>query len=203
MTMSADAERMRVLQMIEDGELTAAEGLARLDDLAPVSPSAVVDAPAAIGPENAPAERDRQHWRRWWVIPFWIGLGILLFGALLMYWAYSAGGFSGWFVLAALPFGLGVLVTALAAGARSAKWIHIRIKTGKGGAPKNIALSFPLPLRFSAWVLRTFGDRIPQLKERGVDELIVALADSTLSDTPFYIDVQDEADGEHVQVYIG
>jgi hypothetical protein len=201
--MSADAERMRILQMIEDGEITAAEGLARLDDLAPIAPSAVVDAPAAVGPEHAPAERDLQHWRRWWVIPFWAGVGILLAGALLMYWAYSTGGLSAWFVLAGLPFGLGVLVTALAAGARTAKWIHIRIQTGKGGAPKHIALSFPLPLRFSAWVLRTFGDRIPQLKERGVDELIVALAEGTSSDTPFYIDVQDEADGEHVQVYIG
>ena len=201
--MSTGNERMRILQMIEDGEITAAEGLRRLDDLAPMVPAAVVDAPKAIGPENAPPDRDLERWKRWWVIPLYLGLGTVLVGALLMYWAYAAGGFSAWLVLAALPFSFGVLVTALAAGTRTAKWIHIRIKTGETGGPKLIALSFPLPLRFSAWLLRAFGSRIPQLKERGVDDLIIALADTTSSDTPFYIDVQDGKDGEHVQVYIG
>ena len=66
-----------------------------------------------------------------------------------------------------------------------------------------LALSFPLPLRFTGWLLRTFGSRIPQLKERGVDDLIIALADTPTTDTPLYIDVQDGKGGEHVQVYIG
>jgi hypothetical protein len=202
-TMSDDTERMHILQLIEDGEISAAEGLRRLDALAPLVASAVVDAPTPVGPEHAPPDRDLEHWKRWWVIPLYIGLSIVLAGALLMYWAYAAGGFSAWFVLAALPFSFGVLVTALAAGTRTAKWIHIRVKTGERDGPKNIALSFPLPLRFSAWLLRTFGHRLPQLKDRGVDDLIVALADTTSSKTPFYIDVQDGKDGEHVQVYIG
>jgi hypothetical protein len=210
--MAADTERMRILQLIEDGEITAAEGLRRLDDLTPIAPTAVLDAPKPIGREHVPAERELAHWKRWWVIPLYAGLGVTVVGALLMYAAYAAAGFGAWFVLAALPFGLGVLISALAAGTRSAKWIHIRVKTGEthgpvaaspGGRGTNIALSFPLPLRFSGWLLRTFGSRLPQLKDRGVDDLIIALADTTSADTPFYIDVQDGRDGEQVQVYIG
>lgn len=201
--MSSDSERMHILQLIEDGEITAAEGLRRLDDLTPVSPAAVVDAPTPIGPEHAPPDRDLEHWKRWWIIPLYVGLGFVVVGALLMYAAYAAAGFGAWFVLAALPFGLGVLVSTLAAGTRTAKWLHLRITTGEDDGRKRIALSFPLPLRFTGWLLRTFGSRIPQLKERGVDDLIIALADSTSAETPFYIDVQDGKNGEHVQVYIG
>lgn len=206
--MSADTERMRILQLIEDGQISAAEGLHRLDALTP-PPAVVVDAPTPIGPEHAPPDRDLERWRRWWIIPLWIGLGIVVIGALLLYAAYAAGGFGFWFFAAALPFSLGVLVTALAAGTRTAKWIHIRIRTPERGGqaarrgPRNIALSFPLPLRLTAWALRTFGHRLPQLKDRGVDELIMALAEGTSSSTPFYVDVRDGSDGEHVQVYIG
>ena len=201
--MTTDNDRMHILQLIEDGEITAAEGLRRLDALAPLAPSAVIDAPKAIGPEHAPPDRELERWKRWWVIPLYIGLGTTTVGAGLMYLAYTAAGLGFWFVLAALPFSLGVALTAAAAGTRTAKWVHIRIKTGETDGPKNIALSFPLPLRFSGWLLRTFGDHIPQLKERGVDDLLIALAETDTTDTPFYVDVQEGANGEHVQVYIG
>jgi hypothetical protein len=201
--MSTEHDRMHILQLIEDGEITAAEGLRRLDELAPLIPSAVVDAPAATRPEHAPPDRELARWKRWWTIPLYLGLGMTTLGALLMYAAYAAAGLGGWFVLASLPFGLGVLVSALAAATRTAKWLHLRIDTAEADGPRRIALSFPLPLRLTGWLLRTFGDRLPQLKERGVDDLIIALAETDTADTPFYIDVQDGPRGEHVQVYIG
>jgi hypothetical protein len=43
----------------------------------------------------------------------------------------------------------------------------------------------------------------PRLKDTNVDELIVALNDSVTRDEPLFIDVQEGADGERVQVYIG
>jgi hypothetical protein len=44
---------------------------------------------------------------------------------------------------------------------------------------------------------------VPQLKDTGVDDLIIALRDSTSHDEPFFVDVQDDEDGERVQVYLG
>ena len=198
--MSGSAERMRVLQMIEDGQVSAADGLKLLDAL---SADDMAPAADAVAPGQSAGNPDLEYWRRWWMAPMWAGIGVLLVGAVLMFAAYQASGFGFWFVCAALPFAAGVVIMALAAGSRSARWLHVRVRTNQrtNDWPRNIALSFPLPIRLTAWLLRLFGPFIPQLKDHGLDEVILALAETTSSDAPLYVDV-DEG-GERVQVYIG
>ena len=188
--MSGSAERMRVLQMIEDGQVSAAEGLRLLD--------------AAV-PGHTDGNPDLAYWRRWWMAPMWAGIGVLLLGATFMFAAYQAGGFGFWFFCAALPFAAGVVIMALATGSRSARWLHVRVHTNQQANdwPRNIALSFPLPIRLTAWLLRLCGRFIPQLKDHGLDEVILALAETTSSDAPLYVDVDEGEGGERVQVYIG
>jgi hypothetical protein len=99
-----------------------------------------------------------------------------------------------------LPMILGVVVIVLAGWSRRAKWLHLRISEGE---QQKIAFSFPLPLTLAAWALRIARPFVPQLEETGVDELIIALRDGTTGDEPFFIDVQDEEEGERVRVYIG
>jgi hypothetical protein len=202
--MPGEAERMQILQMIEDGRVTAAEGLRLLDALGgPAGAEAGADpAPEPAAAETVP-EVDLEKWRRWWVVPMWVGTGILLVGTLLMYGAYRAGGFGFWFGCATLPFLVGVLVMALAGFSQTARWLHIRVKTGQEEWPRNIAISLPLPIGLTAWFLRTFGSRIPKLRETGVDELIMALGEHTSSKAPLYINVDEGQGGEKVQVYIG
>ena len=206
--MPSSSERMRILQMIEDGQVSAAEGLKLLDALsaAETAPSANQAAPAAPAKDGQPpANPDREYWRRWWIVPMWAGIGVLLVGALLMFAAYQASGFGFWFMCAALPFAAGVLIMALASGSRSARWLHVRVRTNPNANdwPRNIALSFPLPIRLTAWLLRLVGPFIPQLKDHGLDDLILALAETTSSDAPLYVDVDEGEGGERVQVYIG
>jgi hypothetical protein len=203
--MTSDQERMHILQMIEDGKISAADGLRLLDGLGRLGQDAAPGAAAAEAPraEQAPPDPGLERWRRWWVIPAYVGLGIVTVGALLMYWAYSASGIGFWLACAALPFAFGVLLVALAAGSRSARWVHVRVQNNTGSRPHKIAVSLPLPIRFTAWVLRVFGRFLPALKDRGVDELIMALGDSTSPTSPLYIDVHETDGGEHVQVYIG
>ena len=204
--MPDSAARMRILQMIEDGQVSAADGLKLLDALgaddAAATPS--VD-DAATAPGQPAAGPDLDYWRRWWLVPMWAGIGVLLVGAVLMFAAYQAGGFGFWFGCAALPFAVGVLIMALAAGSRSARWLHVRVRTNQKANdwPHNIALSFPLPIRLTAWLLRLAGPFIPQLKDHGLDELILALAETTSSEAPLYVDVDEGEGGERVQVYIG
>ena len=133
----------------------------------------------------------------------WVGTGVVFVSALLMYAAYQGSGFGFWFACATLPFLAGVAVMALAGFSQSARWVHIRVKGSPAKGGRNIAISLPLPIKFTAWALRTFGPYIPQLKQTGVDELVLALAEHTSSKTPFYVDVDQGASGEHVQVYIG
>ena len=206
--MTAPEERMHILQMIEDGKISAADGLRLLDGLAAGAARDDAQPPAGDGPapdagRTFAGDAGLARWRRWWIVPTFVGMGVVTVSALFMYWAYAASGIGFWLACASLPFAAGVLLMALAAGSRSATWVHVRVKNARGDRPHNIAISLPLPIRPTAWALRTFGGLIPALKDRGIDELIMALGDSTSPESPLYVDVHETDGGEHVQVYIG
>lgn len=156
-----------------------------------------------LEPVNATLPPDVDKWRRWWVIPLWVGVIITVLGGLMMSWALQTYGFGFWFACAWVPLLLGVVLIVMAWGSRTARWLHIRVRQSPGEWPQNIAFSFPIPLRMTAWFLRIFGDFIPGLQDTSVDELIVALDDSTSPENPLYIEIEDDEDGERVEVFIG
>jgi hypothetical protein len=204
--MSAREERIMILEMIETGKISSEEGLQLLADLdKPDSESAgepdlVQSSPGAV-PAHDP--EDLASWKKWWVIPLWIGVAVTLLGAALMYGAYTTGGLTVWFFLSWLPFVLGVGTIALAWRSQNSPWIHLRIQQAPGEKPHKIAFSLPLPIRFTAWLLRTFGRWIPDLDSRGLDEVILALGESADQDQPLSIVVNEGKDGEQVLIYIG
>jgi hypothetical protein len=255
--MSLEAERIKILELIDNGLISAEEGIRLLNALngqedgeaasRNVDPPALqIDLPAAEEPQASlpepeftassrveipgpefepPPARADQHqtadepaaevitpapkfdpakvkWRSWWWIPMWVGVGITLIAALLMYWAYSASGVGFWFACTWFPFMLGVGVMALAWASRTMRWIHVRVHQKPGEKPQRIAISLPIPLHLTAWFLRTFGKNIPHMGNTGLDELIMAL-DATSPDTPFYVEVNEGNNGERVEVYIG
>lgn len=146
---------------------------------------------------------DAQKWRRFWMVPFWVGVGFIIFGALLMFWVQQAYGINFWFFCAGAPFILGLIVLVIAWQSRTSPWLHLRVQQPPGEWPRRIALSFPLPLRPTAWFIRTFRPVIPGMEDMALDEVILALQDSTSSENPLFIEVEDEEDGEHVEIYIG
>ncbi len=160
---------------------------------------------AEVLPPAAPyaPPADAQKWKRWWMLPVWIGVGITVFGGLFMYLALRSSGIGFWFVCASTPFILGVLVIAVAWGSRNAPWLHLRVRQAPGERPEKIAFSMPLPVRPAAWFLRTFGRWIPGLQDQSYDELILAVGDKTSPDNPLYIVVDEEDTGEKVEIYIG
>ena len=223
-------ERIQILEMIENGTITASEGASLLkaleaDDVVEDIHVTGKDEPESVVSEGDPFPQKNEStaeplsgdliadtfdpeiekWRRWWMIPLWIGVGITVIGGLLMAWAYQATGFSFWFGCSWLPFLLGIAVMAMAWSSRTARWLHLRVQQESGEWPRTIAFSFPLPLRFAAWVMRIFGQFIPKVNETGVDfdQLIQVLENSTNSDTPFYVEVDEGENGEKVQIYIG
>ena len=208
-TDSTDAKRFHLLEMVERGEIDAAEAMRQMAALdtdreswTPDRTSSIVDAPSL-----PPIDPDIAHWKRWWVIPFWIGLAVMMVAGLLMLSALQSSGMGFWFFCAWLPFLAGVAVLALAWGSRTSRWLHVRVNTGQDEWPRKIAVSFPIPTRLVAGLLRVAGPHIPGLRERlngtALDELILALDETTSSQTPFYVDVAEGESGERVQVYIG
>lgn len=225
--------RMQILEMIESGVITAEEGTRLLQaieveadrseildetfqplpnrveaggeqfagDFSGPEVGEVIDSPQ--GPRLNDFDEQIDKWRRWWMIPLWIGVGITILGGLMMFWAYQASGFGFWFGCAWLPFLLGVVMMAFAVSSRTSRWLHLRVHQKPGERPQTIAISFPLPLRFAAWFVRNFGRYIPQLNRNGLDEMILALGKNTGPQAPFYVEVDEGEGGEQVQIYIG
>ena len=151
---------------------------------------------------NPPDPEEIKKWKRWWVIPMWIGVGITVIGGALMYSAFAASGMGFWFACAWFPFMLGVLLMALAWSSRTSPWLHVRVHQRPGQSPQKIAISFPLPIRFAGWGLKTFGHYIPNMEGVDLEGMLQAIDESAKDGTPFFVDVDDD-DGERVQVFIG
>ena len=234
--MSEANERLHVLSMIENGKITAAEGVRLLQALdageselasgadapLPAGSQADHDAPAqpadsftsqqdragdsgvpASGSEAPSIPPEMRRWRNYWMIPLWIGVGITILGGLLMNSILQASGVGFWFLCGSLPFLIGLAIIVVAWWSRTARWLHLRVDQKPGEKPQHIALSFPVPIRLASWGIKTFGDRIPGLKNTSVDEILTAVETTTNPDNPLFIDVNEDEDGERVRVYIG
>jgi hypothetical protein len=219
--MTEKNERIQILEMIESGVITAEEGARllqafdadeRLEETRNEHSESTSE--AVFGDEPDPMEGvvfdteyqpDFERWKRYWVIPLWIGVGFTIIGSLVMLWIYQSTGFSFWFACSWLPFLLGVGLITMAWGSRSARWLHLRIQQEPGEWPQTIAFSFPLPLNFAAWFMRTFGQFIPKVNEIDLDfdKVIETFKNSTTPEHPFYVEVDEGENGETVQIYIG
>ena len=194
-------ERLVILKMLETGRIDAdgaATLLAALDTGPEQVPELVSEQPEAPGPEPGGPPTN---WARFWIYPMLGGMVALILGALVTAIVSTSGGAAGWILCCGwLPMFAGLTVVILAVWTRQAKWLHLRI-TEEGS--RKIAFSFPLPLPLAAWALRIAQPFVPELADTGVDELILAMRDSATGDEPIIIDVQDNEEGERVQLQLG
>ena len=209
--MSAE-ERRKVLQMVQDGKISAEQAaslMRALDtDPDPTEPDVeVLEAGPIPGAEQTDApefEAVKARARRFAMIPLWIGVLITVFSAWGMYTIQQNSGVNFWFFFLLFPLLLGVLLIALGAGAQGSKWLYVNVdRRNAHDWPRNITLGFPLPLGLTAWVLRNFGHNMRGMKNTNVDEIIQILDATGKSGAPLIINANDNEDGEHVQVYIG
>jgi hypothetical protein len=224
-------ERMRILEMVAEGTITseqAAQLIQALDESADdevymedaeadIEPMVVEADYVDDGPEPAyeafepdePYEvpempKSVRRFRSFWYIPLAIGVFITSVSGLLVYAGNQASWHWFWMVCVWMPLLLGIVITMIAAMSRTARWVHVRVKTGQDEWPRNIRISLPLPLRTAAFTVKFFGRFIPGLDEVPIpiDEAIYAVKDSLTPDDPLYIHV-DNPGGEKVEVYIG
>ncbi len=224
--MTNEAERLQILEMIEKGVITAEEGVRLLNSLqdeaeqsaVPPMPSvayatgAAAPAPEVITgepiPEDKPAEpasnfeAETRKWRSWWWIPLTVGIVITAVSGFLMVLAYQSSGFGFWFACLWFPLLLGVLVISLAAASRTTRWLHVRVHQVPGEWPRTIAISMPIPIRFTAWLLRVLKPFIHLEENINLDEIILAL-EKLSPEQPLYVHVDEGESGERVEVFIG
>ncbi len=205
-------ERRKILQMVQDGRISAeqAAGLMRALDADADSAEAeveVVEAGAGSGYEGNDAsefEAVKSRARRFAMIPLWIGVFIAVMSAWGIYSVQQSAGVNFWFFCLMVPLLLGVLLIVLGAGGEGSKWLYVNVdRRNAQDWPRNITLGFPLPLGLTAWFLRNFGQYIHGMEKTNVDEIIQILDATGKSGAPLIINANDNEDGEHVQVYIG
>lgn len=202
-------EKKQILKMVEDGKISAEEAMELLravnDDVA-ADEAEVYEAEADTGSAYEPDENLEEIAERikaYGNIPLWGGVILVVLSGLWMFGAMQASGFGFWFYCSWLPFLLGVLAVAAAAGSRKSRWVFVNVRQAPGETPQHITFGLPLPLRFSAWLMRTFGNWIPDMDAATVADLIDSFADGPTDATAVIVDVYDDEDGEHVQIFIG
>ncbi|MBE0697779.1 MAG: hypothetical protein IH586_12730 [Anaerolineaceae bacterium] len=192
------SECVNILEKVQKGELSVAEAERVLKAVDEQS------GPVATPEEPQPAESSQEDplsglgwWKNAWLIPVWVGTAVLVFSAWLLSWGYTNERFF-WFYCSWLPLALGMLILILGVWSRQARWAHVRIHDSGG---TKISISVPLPIRLTSWALNFFAPRIPELKEKHLDDLPDIL--NALGDThdPISVEVDDE-DGDRVRVYI-
>jgi hypothetical protein len=98
----------------------------------------------------------------------------------------------------------GVLLIAIGSAGQGSKWLYVNVdRPYADDWPRNITFGFPIPLGLTAWFMRNFGHNINGMKKTQVDGIVEVLTATGESDEPFIVNVDDDEDGERVQVYIG
>jgi hypothetical protein len=195
-------EKKKILEMVESGRIGAEDAAKLLDLVSQPEPS---DSEPMAPSEGAgddhresaaePEPRVRPYWRQ----ALFVGAIVMIVGGAVLADAYQHSGVSVWtWLFGWLPLFLGLAIVTIAAWARSARWIHLRITSDY----EHLTFSFPLPLSLAASVVTFLQPFVPQMRHSGIDELILALQDGLHGDEPITIEVDDEEEGEHVRVLI-
>ena len=205
-----DSERQQILKMIDEGKITAEEGLKLMQALGEDEAAEEIVEFVETEPDGEAESEKRaadphfakkiNRFRNLWAIPLWIGVAITVAAAYWMYTSLNSAGMGFWFYCSWLPFLLGVGVVALAFSSRTSRWIYVNVKQKPGEHPQRIVITFPLAA--VSWILSLVGNHIPANQKGVTDEVMRAVFEGTKSDEPLFVEV-DEDDGEHVQVYIG
>lgn len=207
-------ERKKILQMVEEGKISAEEA-ARLmavlaDHDADESVEAeieVIESRAGFGYERTEApefDKIKARARRFSLIPLWTGVFVTVLSAWAIYSIQQSAGTNFWFYCMIFPLMLGILLLALGGGGRTSRWIYVDVnrKDAKpGDGPRRITLGFPIPFGLTMWVMEHFGHNINGMNRRQVDSIVEMMKATKDSNEPLMVNVDD--DEAQVQVYIG
>lgn len=206
--MTSNESRLEILKRVQDGVLTAEEGsdLIGILDRArevPSEPEIVEPVQTLNQVEPPPVPSVSGWWKALWSL-FLIGGAVLTgFSAFWAYRGYEKAGLGWGFWLSWIPFIIGVLLMIFGWVLIDSPWLHLKVLTSNDEKPSKINITFPLPLRLFSWGSKTFGRFMPaELREKGIDELLIEVEQSLKRGEPFQIEVDDKDDGDQVFITI-
>ena len=187
-------ERLHILELVEQGEISADEGARRLESLSggdePLGPSG---GSTQAADKPAPAHAISQG-------VFWGGVGLLCGGAWLVSAVYAWHIASAWQIVGWLLFALGLLIAVAGWWLQRARWLSLRVH--EDGKPQ-VTLVLPLPLGLLEWGVRIARPWVPQLRDVRLDELILLTRQELQSGQPVVVSVDQASKGGRVQITLG
>ncbi|GAB4482903.1 MAG: hypothetical protein OHK0031_05770 [Anaerolineales bacterium] len=205
-----DSEREQVLKMIDEGKISAEQGLkliqALTEDDEQESPALAAPEAAESGfsAEAAPdpqVESLKRRVRFLYLIPLSLGVLLTVWMAWLMYSSVQAHDTGLVFYCLLFPaLLLGIFLLSLGAASQSSRWLYLDVQQKPGEKPAHILLGFPLD--WVRWLLSLFGGAIPSKEKYIAEAMMTAIADSTGA-SPLVVQVDEGDNGEKVKIYIG
>ncbi len=205
----SNADRLKVLEQLESGELDFDQALSELKGAAQAdgtssSPGAISPSPGGTSSspsatsssagETPSSSTATRIWGRWWLLPFYLGVLALGLGIVV-------ANLGSWWWLLAVPLLLsGALLTILALASRRSPWLHVRVTNPARAWPKTIGISLPVPTRFAAWAVRAIGPFIPNLDEQAIAEMLIL---GGMMDEPLHVEIDDGDSGERIEIFLG
>jgi len=212
-------ERKMILSMINEGKITAEEGLELISSLAEdeeieevvtidaeTNPSAAPEAalngevivpPAASKLEGANRGRMERS-KRWWDLAAGFGILLIVGSAMGMYQIQQAYGLNFWFFLVILPLLLGAFILIIAFPTSDSKWLFIEVESSQPG--KSVLVS--LPLSSLEGVFRLAEKFTPPGQPGFFQPFWDAMSNHSAEDSPILINV-DGGSGNRVKIFVG
>jgi len=209
--MSLRDDRLSILQKLERGDLSkeeAARLLTQLDEeKIPATRALEVVEPEVISEDepfrDASTLPEKSHLRsELWLIPFVLGLLLTVSAAMWMAQGWAAAPFGWGFWLSFFPLALGVGLMWLGWETRKARWLHLRMKQAPGKRPRQIAFSLPLPAGLLRWGMARSRGLSGNEKMQNVAQFVEEMNAAVANDGPMHILVDDDKDGEKVEIWI-
>jgi len=207
--MSAE-ERRKILQMVEEGRISAMEAatlMRALDEDIDEAEVEVIESESGSSYERTEApefDEVKARARRFSLIPLWIGVSLTVVSAWIIFSIQQNVGANFWFYCMIAPLLLGVLLIALSAGGGSSRWVYVdvdRRDAKPDDGPRRITFGLPIPFGLVTWFFESFGHNINGLGRGKVEGILQMLKATKDSNEPLMINVDDE--DAHVQVYVG
>jgi hypothetical protein len=202
-------EKKKILQMVEDGKVTAEEAMTLIkaieessveDEVEVIETGASAGAERSAGPEF---EEIKARAQKYAMVPLGIGTVFTVLSAYWMYALVQNSNYGFWFVFAWLPLLFGIMLVALSSGGMNSRWLYVNVDQRAGDWPQHITLGFPLPLGLIGWILRNFGHLIRGMDNTNIDNIVAMLSVTDGLDELLVVNVDEGEHGEQVQVYIG
>lgn len=195
-------QHLRVLELIEAGQISVEEGVKRLNKLAEEPTEKSADAAEAIAATGEEDKQRAEFLMPWFVrvagqIVFGAGVAMLAAGGLLLAQAYGVekGPGLGW---GWLLFVLGLLIMVLGWWLQRARWLYVRVREPD---ERGFTIAVPIPLLLLSWLLRIARPFVPQIEETGAEDLILSMREEIRGGNVFLVEVDDE-DGEEVTIAV-